>query len=190
MLKDGDILICRTNGSLDLVGKAAVVANLSEPAAFASYLIRLRTDARALLPRFLHLFLLSPSGRDQITAEARTTAGQFNLNLEILRDLRFVLPPLDAQARIIRRADILFSLAETIEHRIAAASVRADALTQPILARAFRGELVPTEAELARAEGRNYESGEALLARIQVERAPSALLAKRSLRASRPGARP
>jgi len=173
MLQDGDILICRTNGSLDLVGKAAVVANLSEPTAFASYLIRLRTNSRALLPRFLHLFLLSPSGRSQITAEARTTAGQFNLNLEILRGLRFVLPPVDAQAEIVRRVDLLFSLAETIERRVAAASERADALTQSVLARAFRGELVPTEAELARAEARGYESAEALLARFRVGRGTS-----------------
>ncbi|HEX8204238.1 MAG TPA: hypothetical protein VF590_27415 [Isosphaeraceae bacterium] len=47
---------------------------------------------------------------------------------------------------------------------------RADKLTQSILARAFRGELVPTEAELAREEGRDYEPAAALLARVQVER--------------------
>ncbi len=40
-------------------------------------------------------------------------------------------------------------------------------LTQAILAKALRGELVPTEAELARAEGRPYEPASVLLARIQ-----------------------
>ncbi len=44
---------------------------------------------------------------------------------------------------------------------------RAEKLTQAILAKAFRGELVPTEADLARAEGRPYEPASALLARIQ-----------------------
>jgi type I restriction enzyme S subunit len=43
---------------------------------------------------------------------------------------------------------------------------RADKLTQSTLARAFRGELVPTEAELARAEGRSYETAAELLERI------------------------
>jgi type I restriction enzyme, S subunit len=43
-------------------------------------------------------------------------------------------------------------------------------LTQAILAKAFRGELVPTEAELARREGREYEPAAALLARIRAER--------------------
>lgn len=36
-----------------------------------------------------------------------------------------------------------------------------------ILAKAFRGELVPTEAELARREGRDYEPASALLERIK-----------------------
>jgi type I restriction enzyme S subunit len=189
MVEDGDILICRTNGSLDLVGKAAVVADLSEPAAFASYLIRLRTNTEALLPRFLHLFLMSPSGRDQITAEARTTAGQFNLNLEILRGLRFALPPVDAQAEIVRRVDLLFSLAGAIEHRVTAASVRADTLIQSVLAKAFRGELVPTEAELARAEARDYEPADALVARIHSQRAVSSPRPKSRPHAARRGAR-
>ena len=39
-----------------------------------------------------------------------------------------------------------------------------------VLKAACEGRLVPTEAELARAEGRNYESGEQLLARILAER--------------------
>ena len=43
-------------------------------------------------------------------------------------------------------------------------------ITQAILAKAFRGELVPTEAELARQEGRDYEPASALLERIRAER--------------------
>jgi type I restriction enzyme S subunit len=35
---------------------------------------------------------------------------------------------------------------------------------------AFRGELVPTEAELARREGREYEPASVLLERIKKER--------------------
>ena len=41
---------------------------------------------------------------------------------------------------------------------------------QAILARAFRGELVPTQAELARREGRPYETASELLARIKSEK--------------------
>jgi len=57
-----------------------------------------------------------------------------------------------------------------------------EALTQSVLVRAFRGELVPTEAEIARTEGRDYESAEQLLARIREEaptRGPARKRAKR-----------
>src|SRR5262249_39060555 len=58
-----------------------------------------------------------------------------------------------------------------IEKRVAAAAVRVEKMSQAILAKAFRGELVPTEAELARQEGRDYEPTAVLLERIRTERA-------------------
>ena len=51
---------------------------------------------------------------------------------------------------------------------MAGARARVDALTQAVLAKAFRGELVPTEAELARREGREYEPAGLLLERVRV----------------------
>jgi hypothetical protein len=50
------------------------------------------------------------------------------------------------------------------------ATARAEKLTQSILSKAFRGELVPTEAELARREGREYEPASVLLERIRASR--------------------
>ncbi len=60
----------------------------------------------------------------------------------------------------------MYGLADRIDARLQAAQERVDRLTQALLAKAFRGELVPTEAELARQEGRAYESAEKLLARF------------------------
>jgi len=68
------------------------------------------------------------------------------------------------------RVDSLFALADKIEARVQAATVRVGKITQAILAKAFRGELVPTEAELARQEGRSYEPASALLERIRADR--------------------
>jgi type I restriction enzyme S subunit len=61
-------------------------------------------------------------------------------------------------------------LADKIEARVALATVRVEKTTQAILAKAFRGELVPTEAELARQQNRHYEPATALLERIRAER--------------------
>jgi len=61
-------------------------------------------------------------------------------------------------------------LASAIEGRVEAAGLRTDGLPQSILAKAFRGGLVPTEAELARQEDRSYEPALALLDRIKAVR--------------------
>jgi type I restriction enzyme, S subunit len=173
-LEEDDIIVCRTNGSLALIGRAAVIPQLPRQHAFASYLIRLRLDPQRLLPQYLHICLSAPLGREHIEERARTTAGQFNLNLGILREFTIPVPPLAEQHEIVRRVEALFKLSDAIERRVAAATARADQLTQAILARAFRGELVPTEAELARREGRPYEPASTLLERIRQQRAEQA----------------
>jgi hypothetical protein len=66
-----------------------------------------------------------------------------------------------------RRVRALFKLADTIEKRVAAGTGMAERVTQAVLAKAFCDELVPTEAELARIEGRSYETAADLLARVK-----------------------
>lgn len=50
------------------------------------------------------------------------------------------------------------------------ATAAADKVAQALLAKAFKGELVPTEAEVAGAEGRAYKSAAARLERVGRER--------------------
>lgn len=76
------------------------------------------------------------------------------------------LPPREEQTELVRRIEALFALADTIERRVQAAAGRANKLPQAILSKAFSGELVPTEAELARLEGRTYETATELLKRV------------------------
>ena len=68
----------------------------------------------------------------------------------------------------------MLARATRIEKRLAAATRRVETLTQAILAQAFRGVLVHTEAELARQEGRDYEPASALLRRndAQISKMP------------------
>jgi type I restriction enzyme S subunit len=100
-----------------------------------------------------------------------TSDGGVNLTQGNLPALEMYLPTLDGQREVVRRIDVLFNLADGIEKRVAVATARAEKLTQAILAKAFRGELVPTEAELARREGRKYETAAELLERVQGEHA-------------------
>lgn len=94
------------------------------------------------------------------------------------------LPPLSEQQQIVRRVEALFEFTRQVERRLESARAAAARLVQSILRRAFRGELVETEAELARREGRDYEPASELLARIRCEREaqPSAKKRRRRLR--------
>lgn len=109
-----------------------------------------------------------------LTRQEGAGSGPPALNCQRVRELQFILPPFAEQKEIVRRVETLFAMADRIEQRTKAAAERVEKTTQSILARAFRGELVETEAELARREGRNYESAAQLLARIQTGREKSA----------------
>jgi type I restriction enzyme S subunit len=145
LVQPGDLLVVRTNGSLDLVGRAATVPELSRRCAFASYLIRLRPVLGPTLPRYVDLAFSSDLARSPIEMRARSTAGQFNVNLETLRRICLPLPPLEEMKKVVQIVDSLFSQAEAIGAQLVAGRWHADRVDQAILSRAFRGELVPQD---------------------------------------------
>jgi type I restriction enzyme S subunit len=99
--------------------------------------------------------------------EMNSNTGVPTLGKGYMERLPVALPPLSEQLEIVRRVENLFALADRVEARFAEGQERVDSITQAILAKAFRGELVPTEAELASREGRAYESASELLTRIR-----------------------
>jgi type I restriction enzyme S subunit len=101
-----------------------------------------------------------------------TGSAQPKLTQEAMNRIPVPLPPNGEQQEIVRRVEGLFKLADGIEKKVAAANLRVEKLTKAILSKAFRGELVPTEAELARRECRSYEPASELLARIKSEQEP------------------
>jgi type I restriction enzyme S subunit len=106
--------------------------------------------------------------------QASGASAQPHLYIKDTKRMPVPIPPLPEQYEIVHRVEALFKLADMIEKRVESATKRADKLTQAILAKAFRGELVPTEAELASREGRGYEPASVLLERILAERKKSA----------------
>ena len=139
--------------------------------AYVSQHVALVRLANPRFSSFLILWIISPGHGRQQLQEAAYGQGKPGLNLDNIRDVEVALPPLDEQRGIVRRAEALFALADKIEARVQAATARVEKITQAILAKAFRGELVPTEAELARQENRDYEPANVLLQRIRAARA-------------------
>jgi type I restriction enzyme, S subunit len=171
LLDPNTVLFNRTN-SPELVGKTALYRG-ERPAIYAGYLIRIRAGPE-LDPVFLNLCLNAPSFKEYCLDVRTDGVSQSNINATKLAEYSFNWCPLPEQHEIVRRVEALFRLADAIEKRVAAATARAQRLTQTILAKAFRGDLVPTEAELARREGRDYEPASVLLERIRRERGAAA----------------
>ena len=144
-LQDGDLLVIRSNGSLDLVGKCSVVTEKEAGHLFAGYLLRLRVDRSNANPHYVRICLSATSQRQLIEQTAKSTSGVNNLNAEELRSLPLPLPRLCEQKKIVDRVQALFRLANRIEARHMAALAQARRLATLTLAKAFRGELVPQD---------------------------------------------
>ncbi|MYH31245.1 MAG: hypothetical protein F4137_20940 [Acidobacteria bacterium] len=140
-MHSGDVLVVRTNGSADLVGRCAVHVDSARSFAFASYLIRLRVDPAKVLPVFLMFFLTSTMGRDAIAAIRRTSAGQFNINVQNLRGIRLPLPPLAIQERVAARLVEQRDVAAAIAAIQATHAADTNLLRNAVLRRAFAGDL-------------------------------------------------
>jgi type I restriction enzyme S subunit len=92
----------------------------------------------------------------------------------------FLLPSIDEQQEIVNRVESLFSLADQLEGRLTAARRIVERLTSALLAKAFRGELVPQDP--------NDEPASVLLDRLRAARQAQAAAAGSSRRGRRPAA--
>jgi type I restriction enzyme S subunit len=138
-LQQGDLLMIRSNGSVQLVGKTVAVTDEAVGMAYAGYLMRLRPDTSLVLPQYLCLALASPALRRQIEMPARSTSGVHNINTDEVRGLGVPIPPLDEQDEIVLRALPTLRLADTLSGRIDQATQSISQGSQGILAKAFSG---------------------------------------------------
>ena len=102
ILRKGDFLITRTNGSKDLVGKSAVFDS-DDVYTYASYLIRYRFDTSIVLPEYVNILFMTPLVREQIAVMRRQGGGQYNLNSDEIGAIRIPVPSIPIQQDIVKR---------------------------------------------------------------------------------------
>jgi type I restriction enzyme S subunit len=169
-LQPADIVVSMTGTKYKRDYGFAAIVPLGPPLLYVNQRVaRLRCKGEVLAP-FLILWLQTDAFRNFFFEKETGNVNQGNVGADGIRSAPIELPTLPEQQEIVRRVETLFNLGDAIEKRLEAATKRTDKLTQAILAKAFRGELVPTEAELARKEGRDYEPASVLLKRIKEER--------------------
>ena len=95
-LKKGDILICTSSGSKELVGKAAYIEEIM-PMTFGAFckVIRPKTEC----PKYIGHFFQSPYYRRSIS-DLSAGANINNIRNEHIEGLEIPIPPLDEQRRI------------------------------------------------------------------------------------------
>jgi type I restriction enzyme S subunit len=122
-LLDGDLLLVRTNGNPNYVGRSVVFEQPDTRVwVYASYVIRVRLK-KGLLPEYVNVFLGLERGRRELLRRVTTSAGNHNINSNSIRLVQIPVPDNEnQQANIValahasrRYVDALHSKAAVIE---------------------------------------------------------------------------
>ncbi len=166
-LRRGDLLLSEASGSASEVGKPAVWNEEVSDCCFQNTLIRVRAP-EALVP-FLHLQFYT----DALTgafARAARGVGIHHLGARTLSGWAIHLPPLDEQQRIVGTIHSYFTRLNHVNATLERVQRNLKRYRASILKAAVEGRLVPTDTELARTEGRDFEPASVLLKRILADR--------------------
>ncbi len=139
-VKDGDVLICEGGEP----GRSAVWTAGTTDIVYQKALHRVRPDSSKLLPMWLALYMKHCCDA-RLIDDLFTGSTIKHLTGVALARLPVPLPNPLTQAEIVRRVETLFAYADRLEARLAQAQTAVDRLTPSLLAKAFRGELVPQD---------------------------------------------
>ena len=136
------------DGSFVLIGEdGANLLSRSTPIAYPAHgKIWVNNHAHVLRCRngypngFFCAFINSIDLSPYVTGTAQPKLNQANMN-----SIPVPVPPLPEQEEIVRRVEALFAVADRLEARFEKARAQVDRLAPALLAKAFRGELVPQD---------------------------------------------
>lgn len=177
-LREGDILLNEGSGSAKEVGKPAVWRSQIADICFQNTLLRVRPFKYD--PDLLRYCLLYLALSGQFIAN---TKGVNIIHIGKAGLAKFIVPepPESEQKNLLERLNVAFARADRLEAEATRASALLDRLQSAILAKAFKGELVPQDP--------NDESASVLLERIKTIRSHQAQSQpKRTRKASTPKA--
>ncbi|MDH3460862.1 MAG: restriction endonuclease subunit S, partial [Burkholderiaceae bacterium] len=162
-IKAGDILVVKdgaTTGKVSLVRKSFPYSD-----AVVNEHVFLCRCGQNVDSRYVFWYLFSARGQREILSDFRGAA-QGGISQRFADLIEVPLQPLDQQHRIVAEIEKQFSRLDEAVANLKRVKANLKRYKAAVLKSAVEGRLVPTEAELARCEGRNYESGAQLLQRI------------------------
>jgi type I restriction enzyme S subunit len=165
-LQEGDLLVARMP---DPLGRATIFPGDEHRSVTAIDVCIIRAGQSRVNHRWLMWTVNSPAIRQSIAALQRGTT-RTRISRRNLAAIKVPVPPSAEQERIVAEIDKQFTGLDAAVAALKRAKANLERYRAAVLKAACEGRLVPTEAELASREGRSYEVGEQVLARILKER--------------------
>jgi type I restriction enzyme S subunit len=159
-----DILL-NEGQSPQYLGRPAMYRGELPGACFTNSLIRFQAR-NSVVPDFALLVFRHCMHSGRYVSEGTITTNIAHLSAGRFGEVEFPLPSQDEQTEIVRRAQELFTLADRLEAKLTAARKSVDRLTPALLAKAFRGELVPQDP--------NDQPASELLAKLKAQQSNAA----------------
>ena len=166
---EGDVLFAKITPSMEN-GKVAVAKGLTNNCGCGSTEFHVLRPHKGISGDFVLFFLLQDAFRGEAQGHMAGTAGQLRVPAAFLEKAGFILPPLPEQRRIVAEIEKQFTRLDASVAALKRVQANLKRYRASILKAACEGKLVPTEAELARTEGREYELADRLLERVLAER--------------------
>ena len=168
-LVPGDVLIARMP---DPLGRACIYPGDLKTSVTAVDVCIVRTGVNGPDHYWLACFVNSPEFRANV-ASLQSGSTRKRISRKNLATITLPVPPLPEQHRIVAEIEKQFTRLDDSIAALKRVQANLKHYRASVLKAACEGELVPTEAELARAENRDYEPASALLDRILAERRAS-----------------
>ena len=162
------VLLCKINPRIN---RAWVVGNYSNHKKIASTEWIEFFQIEGLSPKYLCYYLQQNAFRDFLATNASGVGGSLmRVRGSTFSDYPIPLPPLAEQRRIVAEIETQFTRLDASVAALRRAQGNLKRYRASVLKDACEGRLVPTEVELARSEGREYEPAGVLLERILAQR--------------------
>jgi type I restriction enzyme S subunit len=153
------------------LGKVSIVPDHYREWNINQAIVRFRTRD-FIRNKFLAYYLLSENTLRRLMSRSKATAGQFNLTLQICRELEIPICTLNEQDEIVEEIESRLSICDELEKTIEQNLILEKSLRQSILKKAFEGKLVSQDP--------NDEPAELLLEKVKLEKEKLAKLTNSS----------
>ena len=139
-LKKDDVLVVRSNGNIELIGRCMLVGDVTEKVSHSGFTIRIRLIGGEVLPNYLCHFMKSADTRKRLT-DGGTGTNIKSLNQGMLSALVIPIPPLSDQKLLVEKLENLSEQTQRLASIYQQKLTALEALKKSLLHQAFTGQL-------------------------------------------------